>query len=130
MNFPGYQIPEMNLGKFPDSTEFQSCTVNFKFEVCSKTANLQLTMQWIKEMDIAKSIDDLITTRSIVGRSDFPDYEMLDAKMASALSKLFDRHTHSQMKDVGEQRAQNDDRFSRGRQIAFMIYDQFVPVSY
>ena len=51
-------------------------------------------MQWIKEVEIAKSIGELITSRSMVGRADFPDYDMLDAMMASALKKFLDKHVH------------------------------------
>ena len=45
-------------------------------------------MQWTKEVEIAKSIDDLITSQSITWRRDFPDSEMLGAKIASALKKI------------------------------------------
>ena len=45
-------------------------------------------MHWIKEVEIAKSIDELMTSRSIVGRTDFPDYDILDAMVAFALKKL------------------------------------------
>ena len=46
--------------------------------------------------------------------------------MAAALKKCFDRHTHFREKiSVEEQRAQKDDRFLRGRQIAYLIYDYF-----
>ena len=58
MDYPKFQISEMHLGKFPDSMEFESWKVNFKTEVCPKSADPQLTMQWIKEVEIAKSIDD------------------------------------------------------------------------
>ena len=71
--------------------EFESWKVNFKTEVCSKTADPHLTMHWIKEVEIAKSIDELVTLRSIVGRTDFTHYEMLDAMIASALKKLVDK---------------------------------------
>ena len=46
-------------------------------------------MQRIKEIEIAKSVDDLISTRSILGRPDFPDYDELDAMMAFAFRKAF-----------------------------------------
>ena len=72
MNYPGYQKPEMHLGKFPDPTEFQNWKVNFKTEVCSKSKVPRLAMRWIKEIEIAKSIDDLITPRSILGETRFP----------------------------------------------------------
>ena len=46
--------------------------------------------------------------------------------MAAALRNLFDRQPHFRQKvSVEEQRAQNDDRFLRGRQIAFIIIDHF-----
>ena len=86
--------------------EFQSCKVNFKTEVCPKSADPQLTMQWIKEVEIAKSSDDLMTSRSITGRTDFPDYDVLDAMIVSALKKLL-THVHFRKRvSVEEQRAQ------------------------
>ena len=50
---------------------------------------------------------------------------MLDAKIASALNKIIQ---NSQFKKEGQSRgaeSQKEDRFLRGRQIAFMIYDYF-----
>ena len=51
-------------------------------------------MHWIKEVEMVKSVDELMTSRSIVGRTDFPDYDMLDAMIASALKKLLDKRVH------------------------------------
>ena len=83
-------------------------------------------MQWIREVEIAKSIDELMTSRSIAGQSDFPDYDMLDAMIASALKRLLDKRAHFRKRvSVEEQRAPKYDRFSRGRQIAYMIYEHF-----
>ena len=99
--------------------EFQSWKVNFKNEVCTRTADPQITVHWIKEVEIAKSIDELMTSRSIVGRTDFPDFDMIDAMIASALKKLLNKHFHFRKRlSVEEQRAQKHDRFVRGRQIA------------
>ena len=56
-------------------------------------------MHWIKEVVIAKSIDELMTSRPIVRRTDFPDFDKLDAMIASALKKLLNM-------SVEEQRAQ------------------------
>ena len=66
-------------------TQDRSWKENFRTELCSKAKDPRLAMQWIKEIEIAKSIDVLMTSRSIVGRTDFPDYDELDAMMASAL---------------------------------------------
>ena len=76
--------------------------------------------------EIAKSIDDLVASRSIVVRDDFPDFDILDVMSASAMTKLLNTHVHSRKRvSVEEQRAQNADRLLRGRHIAYMIYEQF-----
>ena len=67
--------------------------VNFKTEVCSKTVDSYLTMQWIKEVETAKSIDDHLTSQSTTGRRDFPDDDMLDANSKKCL--LFHRMENS-----------------------------------
>ena len=93
MDFPRYPISELHLGKFLDTLEFESWKVNFKTEVCANSVFPRITMYWIEEVEIAKSSDDLMTSRSITGRTDFPDNEMLDAKIVSALKKLL-THVH------------------------------------
>ena len=67
MDYPRLPITEWSLGKFPDSMELQSWKVNFRTEVL-RTADPQITMLWIKEVEIAKSIDELLTWRSICGQ--------------------------------------------------------------
>ena len=126
----GMTIPhpssEMHLGKFHDHSEFQSRIVNFRTEVCSKAKNPTRALQWIKEIEAAKPLDDLIT-QSITGK-DFSDYEELDLMMASALKRCYDKQTHFRKKiSVEEQRVQKDNRFLRGRQIAYLIYQYFRP---
>ena len=50
---------------------------------------------------------------------------MLDAKIASALNKIIEKSHFKKKVSLEEQKAQKEDRFLRGRQIAFMIYDYF-----
>ena len=70
-------------------------------------------------------MDELVTWRSIVGK-DFPDFHMIDAMIASALKMLLNTQTHFRKRvSVEEQRAQKHDRFLRGRQIAYLIYEYF-----
>ena len=88
MDYPRITFTEWNLGTFPDSVEFQSWKVNFRTEVCLRTADTRITMLWIKEVEIAKSIDELVTSRSITGYHYIPDFDMDDAMIASALKKL------------------------------------------
>ena len=128
IDYPRCPISEMHLGKLPDPMKIQSWKVDFKTEVCAKTADPNFTMQWIKEVEIAKSIDELMISRSIVGRSDFPDYDMIDAMIASASKKLLDKHVLLRRKvKVEEQRGPKYDRFLRRRQIAYMIHEHFRP---
>ena len=50
---------------------------------------------------------------------------MLDAKIASALNKIIQNSQIKKKVSLEEQKAQKENRFLRGRQIAFMIYDYF-----
>ena len=93
--FREFFFSELNLGKFLDSMEFQSWKVNSWTEVCLTTADPQITMHWITEVEIAKSIDELMKSRSIVGRGDFHDFDMLGAMIASALKKLLNTQIHT-----------------------------------
>ena len=88
MDYPRYPISELHLGKFTDSFEFQSWNVYFKTEKCANSVLPQVTMHWVKELEIAKPTDDLVTSPSITGRRDFTDYDRLDTMIASALQKL------------------------------------------
>ena len=93
MDYPRFPISELHLGKFPDSFEFETWEVNFKTDVCANSVLLQITMHWIKEVEKAKSIDCLMTSRSMTGRTDVPNYCTSDAMIASALKKLL-THVH------------------------------------
>ena len=50
---------------------------------------------------------------------------MLDAKTAFALNKIIRNSQFKKKVSLEEQKAQKEDRFVRGRQIAYMIYDNF-----
>ena len=51
---------------------------------------------------------------------------MLDARIASALNKIILNSYFKNKVSLGEQKAQKEDRFLRGRQFAYMIYDYFM----
>ena len=50
---------------------------------------------------------------------------MLDARIASALNKIIQKSYFKKKVSLEEQKAQKEDRFLRGRQIAYLIYDYF-----
>ena len=64
------------------------------------------------------------SSRSAAGEN-FPNFEMLDAKIASALNKIIQNSQFKKKVCLEEQKVKKEDRFFRGRQIAFMICDYF-----
>ena len=52
-------------------------------------------------------------------------FEVLDARIASALNKIIHNSNFKRRISLEEQKAQQEDRFLRGRQIAHLIYDYF-----
>ena len=54
-----------------------------------------------------------------------PNFEVLDAKIASALNRIIHNTLFKRMVSLEEQKAQKEDRFLRGRQIAYLIYEYF-----
>ena len=81
-------------------------------------------MQWIKEVELVDSVDELKTSSSIRGIS-MPNFEVLDARIASALNKIIHNSHFKRRISLEEQKAQKQDSFLRGRQIAYLIYDHF-----
>ena len=75
-------------------------------------------------MEMGDSVDEFKYSRSIEGK-DSPNFEMLDARTASALNKIIQNSHFKKKVNLEEQKAQQEDRFLRGRQIAYMIYDNF-----
>ena len=74
-------------------------------------------MPWIKEVEMAGSVDDLLKSQSIKGES-VTDFQMLDARIASALRKIISITSFRRRVRVEEQRAQKFNRFLRVRQLA------------
>ena len=71
-----------------------------------------------------KSVDDLNSSRSIRGTTG-PDFELLDARIASALNKIILTTRSKKKVSLDEMKAHKEDRFLRGRQIAHLIYEHF-----
>ena len=65
------------------------------------------------------SVDDLTTSQSIGGHT-FPNFEMHDAKSASALKKIILNSNFKKKISQEEQKDQLQDRFLRGRHIVFL----------
>ena len=81
-------------------------------------------MLWIKEVELVDSVDDLMSSSPKRGIQ-MPNFEVLDARIASTLNRIFHNSHFKRRISLEEQKAQKQDRFLRGRQIAYLIYDYF-----
>ena len=75
-------------------------------------------------MELVDSVDDLRSSSSI-RIIPMPDFEVLDVRIASALNKIIHNSHFKRKISLEEQKAQKEDRFLRGRQIAYLIYEHF-----
>ena len=88
----------------------------FKTEVCTCSQFPTEAMHWIKEVEMVDSVDDLISSSSIRGIQ-IPNFEVLDARIASALNRIIHNSHFTRRISLEERKAQKQDRFIRGRQI-------------
>ena len=121
---PRLQISDLHFDKFPTPATFACWKIRFKTEVCICSQVLTEAMQWIKQVELVDSVDELRSSSSIRGIS-MPNFEVLDARIASALNKIIHNSHFKRKISLDEQKAQKEDLFFRGRQIAYLIYDQF-----
>ena len=117
------QISDLHFDKFPTPATFACWKIRFKTEVCTCSQFPTEAMQWIKEVELVDSVDERSSssTRGIL----MPNFEVLDARIASALNKIIHNSHFKRKISLEEQKAQKEDRFLRGRQIAHLIYEQF-----
>ena len=118
------QISELQFDKFPNPQSFLVWKIRFKNQVTTCSDFPSDAILWIKEVEMVDSLEELKSSRSVCGKN-FPNFEMLDAKIASAPNKIIQNSNFKKKVSLEEKKAQKEDRFLRGRQIAFMIYDYF-----
>ena len=81
------QISDLHFDKFHNPATFACWKIRFKTEVCTCSQFPTEAMLWISEVEMVESVDDLKSSRSIKGTHG-PDFELLDARIASALNKI------------------------------------------
>ena len=81
------QISDLHFDKFPTPVTFARWKIRFKTEVCTSSQFPTEAMTWIKEVEMVDSVDDLKSSSSTRGIS-MPNFEVLDARIASALNKI------------------------------------------
>ena len=118
------QISDLHFDKFPTPATFACWKIRFKTEVCTCSQFLTEAMHWIKEVEIVDSVDDLMSSSSFRGIQ-MPNFDVLDARIASALNRIIHNSHFKRRISLEEQKAQKEDRFLRGRQIAYLIHEYF-----
>ena len=118
------QISDLHFDKFPTPATFACWKIRFKTDVCTCSQFPTEAMHWIKEVEMIDSVDDLMSSSSIRGIQT-PNFEVLDATIASALNRIIHNSHFKRRISLEEQKAQKQDRFLRGTQIAYLIYEYF-----
>ena len=118
------QISELHFDKFPAPTTFVGWEIRFKTEVCPCSQFPTEAVRWIKEVELVDSVDELRSSSSTRGIS-MPNFEVLDARIASALNKIIQNTLLKKKVSLEEMKAHKEDRFLRGRQFASLIYEYF-----
>ena len=116
------QILDLHFDKFPTPATVACWKIRFKTEVCTCSQFPTEAMQWIKEVELVDSVDDLRYSSSLRCIS-MPDFEVLDARIASALNKIIHNSHFKRRISLEEHKAQKQDLFLRGRQIAYLFYE-------
>ena len=118
------QISDLHFDKFPTPATFLCWKIRFKTEVCTCSQFPTEAMQWIKEAELVDSVDELRSSSSTRGIS-MPNFEVLDARIASALNKITQNTRFKKNFNLEEMKAHKEDRFLQKRQIAYLIYEYF-----
>ena len=118
------QISDLHFDKSLTPATLACWKIRFKTEVCTCSQFPMEAMHWIREVELVDSVDELRSSSSTRGIS-MPNFEVLDARIASALNNTIHNSHFKRRISLEEQKAQKQDRFLRGRQITHLIYDYF-----
>ena len=118
------QISDLHFDKFPTPSTLACWKIRFKTELCTCSQFPTEAMLWIKEVEMVEPVDDLKSSRSVRGTHG-SDFEVLDAKIASALNRIIQNTRFKRKVSLEEMKAYKEDRFLRGRQIAYLICEYF-----
>ena len=100
------QFSELHFDQFPTPTTVAWWKTRFKTEVCTCSQFPTEALLWIKVVEMVESVDDLKSSRSIKGTPG-PDFELLDAGIASALNKIIQ---NTRFKKKGQPRGHGSSR--------------------
>ena len=90
-------------------------------DVCTCSQFPTEAMQWIKEVELVDSVDELRSSSSTRGIS-MPNFEVLDARIASALNKIIHNSQFKKRISLEEQKAQKEDRSFAADRLLFFSF--------
>ena len=103
---------------------FACWKIRFKTEVCTCSEFPTEAMHWIIEVEMVDPMEDLKSSSSFRGVQ-MPNFEVLDARIASPLNKIIQNTQFKRKVSLEERKAPKEDRFLCGKQIAYLIYEYF-----
>ena len=119
------QISDLHFDRFTNPATFACWKIRFKTEVCTCSQFPTETILSIKEVEMVESVDDLKSSHSVRG-TDGADFEVLDAKSASALNRIIHNTRFKKKVSLEEHKSpKREIGFFSGRQIAHLIYENF-----
>ena len=113
------QISDLHFDKFLTPATFACWKIRFKTEVCTCSQFSTEAMLWIKEVEMVESVDYLKSSCSVRGIR-MPDFEVLDARIASALNRIIHNSHFKRRVSLEEQKSPK-----RGPFPSRQTYDQF-----
>ena len=98
------QISDLHFDKIPTPDTFACWKIGFKTEVCTCSQFPTEAMQWSKEVEMVDSVDELRSSSSTRGIS-MPNFEVLDARIASTLNNIIHNSHFKRKISLEEQEA-------------------------
>ena len=98
------QISDLQFDKFTTPATFAGWKIRFKTEVCICSQFPTEAIHWIKDVEMVDSVDDLKASCSIRGTLG-PNFDLLDAKIASALNRIIHDTRFKRKVSLEEQKA-------------------------
>ena len=105
--------------QFPAPATFACWKIRFKTEVYTCSQLPTEAVQWIKEVEMIDTVDDLLSSFSTRGIQ-MPNFEVLDARIPSALTRIIHNSQFKRRISLEEQQGPESGPFLRGRQIAYL----------
>ena len=97
------QISDPHFDKFTTPATFACWKIRFKTEVCICSQFLTEAMHWIKEVEMVDTVDDLKSSCSVRGIQ-MPNFEVFEARIASALNRIIHNSHFKRRVSLEEQR--------------------------